>query len=119
MKKLVSVIAIVLLIAAVACVFTACEKDSDKLVDKYEIAESVVKMGDKHGTPTITAHMSDGTTKTVSNHLVFDEEDVEALKLDKDGKYTEAGEYTVKVYILEQQEKFKLGEWKITVKAVK
>lgn len=120
MKKVVSIVAVLLVVACFACVLTACEKDDGTLkVSSYEIKETVVNIGDKHGTPTITAHMSDGTDKTVSNNLVYDKDDVDALKLDDDGKYTKAGSYSVKVYILEQQDQFYLGEWKITVKVTK
>lgn len=117
-KKLTIVIAALVLVAAVFAL-TACSGDETAAtVKNYEIAESKVNIGDTHGTPTITANMSDDTTKTVSNNLVYDQDDIAALALD-DGKYTKAGEYTVKVYILEQQDKFYLGEWKIIVKVTK
>jgi len=119
MKKVFSVIAVILVAASVLCVLAACDGKDEGLVSSYEIADSTVKVGDKHGTPTITAHMTDGTDKTVSKNLVYDEEDLDKLLLDDEDKYTKAGEYTVKVYILEQQEKFFLGNWKIIVKAVK
>lgn len=119
MKKIVSIIVLILIVVSMACVFTACsEKDSDKLIDSYTIAPSVVNVGDTHGTPTITALMTDGTEKTVKNNLKYNAEDIEGLKL-KDGKYTEAGTYSVRVYIIEEKEELFIGTWDITVKAVK
>ncbi len=119
MKKTVcSFLVAILLIASVATLI-ACTEEPASLVASYTIDEVKVNIGDAFGTPTVTANMSDGTTKTVSNNLVYDEKDIENLKLDENDKYTTAGEYTVKVYILEQQEKFYLGDWKITVKVTK
>lgn len=119
MKKTVcSFLVAILLIASVATLI-ACTEESDSLVSSYTIDEVKVNIGDAFGTPTVTANMTDGTTKTVSNNLVYDEADIEKLKLDENDKYTTAGEYTVKVYILEQQDKFYLGDWKITVKVTK
>lgn len=118
MKKKLTIIAAVLIVAATCFALTACSGDDTLSVKSYEIAESKVNIGDTHGTPTITANMSDDTTKTVANNLVYDETDIAKLKLE-DNKYTTAGEYIVKVYILEQQDKFFLGEWKIIVKVTK
>lgn len=119
MKKTVcSFLVAILLIASVATLI-ACTEESDSLVSSYTIDEVKVNIGDAFGKPTVTANMSDGTTKTISNNLVYDEADIEKLKLDENDKYTTAGEYTVKVYILEQQDKFYLGDWKITVKVTK
>ena len=50
--------------------------------------------------------------------MVYNEEDIAKLEL-KDDKYTKSGKYEVKVYILEEQEKYLIGTWKITVKAIK
>ena len=119
MKKIVcSVLVAIVLIASVATLI-ACTDEPTSLVSSYTIDEVKVNIGDTFGTPTVTANMTDGTTKTVSNNLVYDEADIEKLKLDDENKYTTAGEYTVKVYILEQQDKFYLGDWKITVKVTK
>lgn len=119
MKKTVSIVAVLLIVATLACVLTACnDKTEEVTVSSYEIAETVVNKGATHGTPTITAKLSDGTEKTVSNNLVYNEEDVAKLKLE-DGKYTEPGKYEVRVYILEEQEKYLIGTWNITVKATK
>ncbi|MCI5790785.1 MAG: hypothetical protein MR239_02710 [Clostridiales bacterium] len=119
MKKTVSIVAVLLIVATLACVLTACKNKTDEVtVSSYEIKETVVNVGDKHGTPTITAKLSDGTEKTVSKNLVYNEEDIAKLEL-KDDKYTKSGKYEVKVYILEEQEKYLIGTWKITVKAIK
>lgn len=119
MKKTITIVAVLLVVASIACILTACNGDSDTLsVSSYEIKDTVVNVGDSHGTPTITAKMSDGTEKTVSNNLVYNEDDIAALKLE-DGKYTKSGKYEVKVYILEEQEQFFLGTWNITVKVTK
>ncbi len=119
MKKTVSIVAVLLVVATIACVLTACNNKTEEVtVSSYEIAETVVNVGDTHGTPTITAKLSDGTEKTVSNNLVYNEEDVANLGL-SDGKYTKSGKYEVKVYILEEQEKYLIGTWNITVKVTK
>ncbi len=120
MKKVISVIALVLIVASISVLFVACsDKDDSLKVNSYEIKESIVKVGDKHGTPTIKAYLSDGTDKTVANNLVYNEADLAALLLDEEDKYTKAGTYTVKVYILEEKEELYVGDWKITVKVVK
>lgn len=119
MKKTVSIVAVLLIVATIACVLTACQNKSDEVtVSSYEIKETVVNVGDTHGIPTITAKLSDGTEKTVANNLVYNEEDVAKLELN-DGKYTKSGKYEIKVYILEEQEKYLIGTWKITVKVTK
>lgn len=119
MKKTVSIVAVLLIVATIACVLTACKNKTDEVtVSSYEIKETVVNVGDKHGNPTITAKLSDGTEKTVSKNLVYNEEDIAKLEL-KDDKYTKSGKYEVKVYILEEQAKYHIGTWKITVKAIK
>lgn len=118
-KRLTIVLTAVLLIVAVLSLVACAEKEETATVVSYEIAESKVNIGDTHGTPTITAKMSDDTTKTVSKNLVYDADDVAKLQLDENNKYTKSGTYTVKVYILEQKEEFYLGEWKIIVKVTK
>jgi len=119
MKKVLSVMAVVLTLVVLSALFIGCSGSSDTLsVSSYEITETKYNVGDTIGTPTVTAKMSDGTTKTVSNHLVLKQSDVEALHL-TDDKFTVAGEYTVAVYHLEEKEGYKLGDWKITVKATK
>lgn len=117
-KKLTVIVAAVVLVAAVFAL-AACTSDDAVTISGYEIADSSVYVGDAHGKPSITATLSDGTTKTVSNNLVYDQTDIENLLLDDDDCYTQSGEYTVKVYILEQQDKYYIGEWSITVKAKK
>ncbi len=118
MKKTLAIVLVVALALAAVFTLTAC-KNGDEGTLSYEITESKVNIGDTHGTPKITATLPDGATKTVTNNLVYNKEDVEKLALDNDNKYTKAGEYTVRVYILEEKDEFYLGEWKITVKITK
>lgn len=120
MKKTVAIVLVIALALAAVLALTACNKnESDELT--YKIEESTANVGDTHGTPTIKATLPDKTVKDVTNNLVYDQDDIEKLKLDKDNKYTKdsVGVHTVKVYILEEKEKFFLGEWKITVKVTK
>lgn len=117
-RKLITALCLTMVVVSVLCLFACSDKTTEKTVDKYEIAETKVNVGDTHGNPTITATFNDGTTQAVSNNLVFDAENIKELALE-DGKYTKAGTYTVKVYIIEQRDDLYIGEWKITVKAIK
>ncbi len=124
MKK-VSVLVLVLLIFACTVVLTACNEKSDVMtVTSYEIADSTYTVGDTFDKTkvSITATKSDGTTAAVSKNLAFGEESIASLSLDEDNKLTKAGTFTVKVYILEENEdypEFFIGDWKIVVKAKK
>ena len=118
MKKALPILAVALTLVVAACCFVGCTTSDETTVSSYEITAVTYNVGDALGTPTVTAHMSDGTTKTVSNHLVLKQSDVDALHLE-DNKFTVAGEYVVKVYHLEEKKGYELGDWTITVKATK
>ncbi|MBR1747921.1 MAG: hypothetical protein IJ735_06925 [Clostridia bacterium] len=119
MKKFLPIVAVVMVLISVAAIFVGCSSSSAQTtVTKYEIESTKVNVGDAFVKPTITAYLSDGTTKTVSNNLIYKQADLDALELD-DNKFTKAGEYTVHVYLLEEKEGYELGAWSLTVKATK
>ena len=120
-KSLLTLVAVLILVVTACAVLTACSDDTDALTIKsYEITETKVNVGDAFSAPTITATLSDDSTKTVTNNLVYDEDDLALLEL-ADGKYTKSGSYEIKVYILEQRDAspYYIGTWKLTVRVNK
>lgn len=121
MKRFLPIAAVVMVLVVIAAIFVGCSSSSNETtIVGYENIEPIkVTVGDTFTTPTITAKLSDGTTKTVSNHVVYKKADYEALELDDDDKYTKAGEFEVHVYHLEEKEGYEIGTWTITVQAKK
>lgn len=118
-KTFLTSVAVLVLVVVCFAALTACDKESDLTVLSYDITPSKVDIGDTFAAPTITANMSDETTKTVSKNLVYSASDLALLELDADKKFTKAGTFQVKVYILEEREEFLLGTWDITVRVKK
>ena len=119
-KTILTTVTVLVLVLVSILVLTACDnEETDATVKSYEITDSKFDIGDTFAAPTITANMSDDTTKTVANNLVYAADDYAALQLDADKKFTKAGTYDVKVYILEEREEFLLGTWHITVRVKK
>ena len=89
--------------------------DRWKGVTKQAIEVENYAIGDKYNQSDagIVAVLEDGTKKDITENLIFVGED--NLKLDDDGNFTEAGEYKVKVYALEEREDMYIGEWTIKV----
>lgn len=117
MKKTIKVLALVIAFCAVACTFVACGNDDVTIKGYEKIEDDVYKVGDefKESDAKIVATFSDGSTKEITNNLIFDGKD--ALKLDKDGKFTaeSVGTHKITVYALEIRDDYKIGEWTITV----
>lgn len=116
MKKTVVLILILSLIVSMACLFIACKDDKEAVIKNYEPIEvENYAIGDKYNQSDagIVAVLEDGTKKDITENLIFVGED--NLKLDDDGNFTEAGEYKVKVYALEEREDMYIGEWTIKV----
>ncbi len=103
MKKIfVCIIAFVLAVTA-TCMFVGCNNQKEEVATVTSISAKVAsgttfKVGDSFDATkvTVTATLSDKTTRTVSTTaaLSFDRA---AMELDSDGKFTKAGTYTVKV----------------------
>ena len=125
MKKFLSVFAVVMILVIASAVLVACSGSSAVTISGYTVKETTYTVGDTLGTPSITATLSDGTTKTVSNNVVLKQSDLDALKagespkMDEDNKFLVAGEYVIHVYHLEEKEGYEVGTWTITVKATK
>ncbi len=115
MKKTITVIALIIVLTVSCFALVACKDDASDLHD-FVIAEKTYKIGDVYasGDITVTATANE-KTYNVDKNLVFVGDDADALKLDKDGKFTEAGTYTVKVYTVEERDDMYVGEWKIVV----
>jgi len=124
MKKKALVLALIIILTVLtATVLVACNKGQTKIT--YVIEDSTYINGDvfNKSSVKITATLRDGSVKNVSSsHLVFDASDIEKLEL-KDDKFTKAGDFTVGVWLIEQNEiyrdEFFLGDWQITVKPKK
>ena len=120
-KSLFTLVAVLILVVTACAVLTACSDDTEALTIKsYEITETKVNVGDTFSAPTITATLSDDSTKTVTNNIVYDETDLARLEL-ADSKYTKSGSYEIKVYILEQRDEapYYIGTWKLIVRVNK
>ena len=116
MKKTIVLLLCIVLSVAAVCLFVACEDDKEPVIESYKAIETDnYAIGDeyKQSDAEVVAVLKDGTTKNITKNLVFVGED--GLKLDDDGKFTEAGEYTIKIYALEEREDLLIGEWKIKV----
>lgn len=110
-SHIVKIVATIVAIAALVCVFAACSNENDPaLIKEYQVAEAEYNVGDTF-TPasvTIRALLTDDTVKTLKTDLVvFPTNYKETLKLasEDDGgsevwKFTEAGTYKLKVSYL-------------------
>lgn len=124
MKKVSIVMLLLVVLTGVFCLAACTEKSEIITVDKYEITESKYTVGDTFDKSkvVVTAYKSDETTATISKNLVLSKDGLASLALDADNKLTKAGTFTIKVYILEENEnypEFFIGDWTIVVKAKK
>ncbi len=104
MKKFFTCILVFVLAVTATCLFVGCTNDKkDDVETVTSISAKIASgttfvVGDAFDSSkiTVTATLSDKTTRTVSNTsaIAFDRS---TLKLDSDGNFTEAGTYTVKV----------------------
>ena len=117
MKKTLLIVLCIAVLTASFCAFIACEKDEEAVIDSYSIESKSYAIGDAYsqGDVKITATLTDKTTIDVTENLVFDGDDKATLSLDKDGKFTKKGEYTVTVYRFEKREDLEIGKWTIKV----
>ncbi len=116
MKKTIVLLLCIVLSVAAVCIFVACSDDGEPVIESYkEIEADTYAIGDayKQADAEVVAVLKNGKTRNITKNLVFVGED--ALNLDDDGNFTEAGEYTVKIYALEEREDLLIGEWKIKV----
>ncbi|MBR1624375.1 MAG: bacterial Ig-like domain-containing protein [Clostridia bacterium] len=116
MKKAVAIILTIAVVAALVCVFVSCGESKETGIKAYKAIETTTySVGDEYKSSdvVIEAELKDGTTIKVTKNLVFVGED--ELKLDENGKFTEKGTYTVKVYALEEREDYFIGNWTIKV----
>lgn len=105
------VVAMIVAVAALVCIFAACSNETDPaLIKEYQVDEAEFAVGDTF-TPasvTIRALLTDDTVKTLKSDLVvFPTNYKETLKLnseEEDGstvwKFTEAGNYKLEVNYL-------------------
>lgn len=117
MKKCVLIVMAIALAATSVCVAAGCDKGDGEALARYKpIEKDTYKVGDKYKSEDaeIVAVLKDGTERKVTKNLIFDDFK-NVLKLDKDDKFTERGEYEVTVYVIEKREDFKVGVWKIVV----
>lgn len=102
-KKIVSFVILMALVAASVCIVAACTDSSSDTPTVTSITAILADdvsytVGDAFDTEdvTVTATMSDGTERTVETVAAL-EFALEALKLNDEGEFTEAGEYTLNV----------------------
>jgi hypothetical protein len=126
MKKFFTVALLIIALAVSVTLLTACSDETDMAtVIDYEIAPNSYFVGDTFDSSkvSIKANMSDDTSLPVDSNLFFTGNDKESLKLDDAQKFTTAGTYKVKVYLLvdddRENNRFFLGEWELVVKAKK
>lgn len=105
MKKTLTTILIIALLLTTVFALTACKEETEVKIVKTEITlakNAKFRVEDEFSTSqfVITTYLSDDTTKTpTAATLDFD---TSSLKLDADNKFTEAGNYTLKVIYLDQ-----------------
>jgi hypothetical protein len=117
MKKTTVIILVISLLAVTACLFAACG-DKEAVIESYNAIDSkTYAVGDTYSSSdvAVVAKLKDGTTRNITQNLVFDGDDETSLKLDDDGNFTEAGTYYVTVYALEKRDDLKIGVWTIIV----
>lgn len=126
-KRVLAVILAVVTIVSCCFVLTACNKNTTTdettatAVNKYEIAEYEAYVGDefKAANIVVTAYLNNDTTKTVTNNRIYSAVDQTKLELDDSKKFTKAGNYTLRVYLLEEREDLLMGTCSIKVLAKK
>lgn len=118
MKKILTVILMIMLICSLSIVLIGCNDDEEEItIDHYEFEDYELTQGDQFKTDdiVITCYKSDDTTVEVKNNLVFDKSN---LTLDEDDYLSEdheVGTFVVPVYHLDE----KIGDLKIIVKMKK
>ncbi len=115
MKKFLTIVSIVLVLVCAVCLFTACKDEA--YIQGYTIENKTYTVGDTYASSdvAITATLSDDSTKTISENLIFVGDGEEDLNLNDDGCFTKTGSYSVKVYALEEREDLFIGTWTIVV----
>ena len=104
MKKIISVVLMVVLCVTAVAVFAGCTNDDETKVPEITGISAKVSSDAKYTVGSafdskyisVTASLSDKTTKAISTTSAISY-DLAALKLDSDGNFTEAGEFTMKV----------------------
>lgn len=118
MKKAIIVVLALVMVVSAAVLFVACGEKGEAVIKSYQLPleTKTYAVGDKYDSSdvVIVANLEDGTTRKVTKNLVLVGDDEESLKLE-DGCFTQAGEYEVEVYALEEREDFLIGSWKIKV----
>lgn len=104
MKKIISVILMVVLCVCAISVFVGCTQDKETDVPKITSISAKVSsdanftVGSAFDSKyiTVTASLDNKTSKAVVTTSAISY-DLSAIKLDNDGNFTEAGEFTMKV----------------------
>lgn len=104
MKKILAVVLMVVLSLTLVFVFVGCTNDKDTEVPEITAITAKVasdanyKVGSAFDSKYISvkATLTDKTTKAISTTAAI-RYDLDALKLDNDGKFTEAGEFQMQV----------------------
>lgn len=104
MKKFFTCMLVFVLAITATCLFVGCTNNNDddvqtvKSISAKVVSGTTFVVGDAFDSSkiTVTATLDDNTTRDVSttSAIAFDRE---AMKLDSDGNFTEAGTYSVKV----------------------
>lgn len=111
MKKKIAIIIMILILATLPMVLSACnDKDDEVKINEITIEFNKTtdyKKGDVFSESdfTVTAHLSDKTTRTMSNNLIWN---TEGLNLNDKGEFTEAGEFTLIINFLKYKEEYKV-----------
>ncbi len=113
MKKRIAIIAMFVLVISLVFGLSACNKDDELKIDKITIEynkDTPYRKGSTFSTSdfTVTAHLSDDTTKEIQSNLFWH---TDKLELDEEDKFTKGGEFELKVDFL----KYKGISIKITV----
>lgn len=104
MKKIISVVLMVVLCVTAVAVFVGCTNDKDTKVPEITGISAKVSSDANYTVGSafdskyisVTASLDDKTTQAVATTAAISY-DLSALKLDADGNFTEAGEFTMKV----------------------
>lgn len=106
MRKKIVILAMILVIVSLTFVLSACNEEEVLTIEKITVEYNkkvAYKVGSQFSTEdfTVTAHLSDDTTKEIKNNLIWH---TETLGLDDEDKFQNAGEYTLKVDFLKYKD---------------
>ena len=106
MKKKIAVITMVVLVITLVLSLSSCNKEEEVKIDKITIEynkDNPYKKGSAFSTSdfTVTAHLSDDTTKEIQNNLIWH---TDVLELDDEGKFTKSGKFELKVDFLKYKD---------------